>query len=61
MTGGSATITNTYSPARIPETGTTASFQVNKTDGADTKLQGAVFTVDSATGLCTAVERLDIR
>jgi metallophosphoesterase (TIGR00282 family) len=25
------------------------------------KLQGAVFTVDSATGLCTAVERLDIR
>ena len=42
---GSATITNTYSPATIPETGTTASFQVIKTDGADTKLQGAVFTL----------------
>ena len=25
------------------------------------KLQGAVFTLDSATGLCTAVERVDIR
>ena len=25
------------------------------------KLQGAVFTVDTATGLCTAVERVDIR
>jgi metallophosphoesterase (TIGR00282 family) len=25
------------------------------------KLQGAVFTVDTATGLCTAVERIDIR
>ena len=25
------------------------------------KLQGAVFTLDSATGLCTAVERIDIR
>ena len=45
VTGGSATITNTYSPAKIPETGTTASFQVIKTDGADTKLQGAVFTL----------------
>ena len=45
VTGGSATITNTYSPATIPETGTTASFQVIKTDGADTKLQGAVFTL----------------
>lgn len=25
------------------------------------KLQGAIFTLDSATGLCTAVERIDIR
>ena len=25
------------------------------------KLQGAVFTVDTATGLCTAVERVDVR
>ena len=25
------------------------------------KLQGAIFTLDSATGLCTAVERVDIR
>ena len=25
------------------------------------KMQGAVFTLDSATGLCTAVERIDIR
>ena len=25
------------------------------------KLQGAIFTVDTATGLCTAVERIDIR
>ena len=25
------------------------------------KRQGAVFTLDSATGLCTAVERVDIR
>ena len=25
------------------------------------KLQGAIFTLDSATGLCTAVERLDLR
>ena len=25
------------------------------------KLGGAVFTLDSATGLCTAVERVDIR
>ena len=25
------------------------------------KLQGAVFTLDSDTGLCTAVERIDIR
>ena len=25
------------------------------------KLQGAVFTLDSATGLCTAVERIDVR
>lgn len=45
---GSATITNTYSPATIPETGTTASFQVIKTDGADTKLEGAVFTLKKA-------------
>ena len=25
------------------------------------KLEGCLFTLDSATGLCTAVERLDIR
>ena len=25
------------------------------------KLQGAIFTLDSATGLCTAVERIDVR
>ena len=25
------------------------------------KRQGAIFTLDSATGLCTAVERVDIR
>ena len=25
------------------------------------KLQGAIFTLDSATGLCTAVERVDVR
>ena len=25
------------------------------------KLQGAIFTLDSETGLCTAVERVDIR
>lgn len=25
------------------------------------KAQGALFTLDSATGLCTAVERVDIR
>ena len=25
------------------------------------KLQGAIFTLDSATGLCTGVERIDIR
>jgi len=25
------------------------------------KMQGAIFTLDSATGLCTAVERVDIR
>ena len=45
VTGGSATITNSYRPEEKPETGDTASFQVIKTDGADTKLQGAVFTL----------------
>ena len=25
------------------------------------KLQGAIFTPDSGTGLCTAVERIDLR
>ena len=25
------------------------------------KLQGAIFTLDSATGRCTAVERVDVR
>lgn len=29
--------------------------------GGPCKLQGAVFTLDSATGLCTAVERVDVR
>ena len=29
--------------------------------GALRQLQGAIFTLDSATGLCTAVERIDIR
>ncbi len=29
--------------------------------GGPCKMQGAVFTLDSATGLCTAVERVDIR
>lgn len=28
---------------------------------APCKAQGALFTLDSATGLCTAVERVDIR
>ena len=32
-----------------------------KSPGGPCKLQGAVFTLDSATGLCTAVERIDIR
>ncbi len=29
--------------------------------GGDCKLQGAVFTLDDETGLCTAVERIDMR
>ena len=29
--------------------------------GGSCKLQGAVFTLESDTGLCTAVERVDIR
>ncbi len=29
--------------------------------GGPAKLQGAIFTLDSATGLCTAVERVDVR
>ena len=32
-----------------------------KSPNGPCKLQGAVFTLDSATGLCTAVERIDIR
>ena len=32
-----------------------------KPAGGPCKLQGAVFTLDSDTGLCTAVERVDIR
>jgi len=32
-----------------------------KSPNGPCKMQGAVFTLDSATGLCTAVERIDIR
>ena len=45
VTGDSATITNSYRPEEKPETGDTASFQVIKTDGANTKLADAVFTL----------------
>lgn len=61
MTGAAESVLG-VDPAQSVESflgGLPGRYHAPKTGAA--KLQGAVFTIDSKTGLCTAVERIDLR